>query len=624
MKQSNKKPISLKTKAFRAILAGTLLLTLLISGAFFGLYVFDTLRNFHDEAENLMNYAMSMEDMTYIERIFKETREIYEGLPADVKKDPTSEAFMDAFRPLVDDDFYAAREILLHCWEETNNRNMSLVFTDPELSALVYVVDGDELEWAFLPGQWITGDMEEIEKVCQSDWRLRITHTPAYGWVGTDYRKITAEDGRELGYVVIDIDINDFFNKVRRFLAVVIPVAVFWIVLTALEASILLRKHVIDQVTGLAAAAKAYTDRDKLENLEEKESHFARLNMYTGDEFEDLWRTMTEMETDIGDTMRRLVKVTTEQERMNAELSIATEIQVGTLPHTFPAFPDRQEFDIYASMVPAKEVGGDFYDYFLIDEDHLALVIADVSGKGISAALFMISAKEAIQNQTQAGELHTDEILARVNEHLCAQNKAEMFVTVWLGILEISTGRVLYANAGHEYPAIRRAGQYRADDNSDRADDNSDRTDDNSDRTEDNSDRVNSNSIREEESRSETGDKLFCLEKDVHSMPVAAMEGMRFKASEFTLSPGDTLFVYTDGVTEANNTAEELFGTERMLAALNRQPDAEPKELDKNVREALKEFGGGAPQFDDITMLCLKYFGDAGRRTDGRGGKDRT
>ena len=578
------KYISLKTKAFRVILAGTLLLILMISAAVFGLYTFDALRSYHDEAENLMNYVMSMEDQNYIGKIFRETKETYENLPEEVRRNPSSEEFMNAFWPLVDDDFYAAREILLKCWEETENRNVFLMFPDPERNAIVYVVDGDQLDWAYLPGQWLESDLEQVKEIAASSWRLRITHTDDYGWVGTDYQEIKAADGSQLGYIVIDVDINDFFSKINRFLMVLVPAAVLMIVLTAVLALRLLRRHVILHVTDLAEAAKSYTGRDKLAHLDESASHFMQLNMNTHDELEDLWRSITEMEADIQDTMRRLVKVTTEQERINAELSIATEIQAGTLPHKFPAFPDRHEFDIYASMVPAKEVGGDFYDFFLLDDDHLALVIADVSGKGISAALFMINAKAAIQNQAQLGNRDVSKIFAHVNEYLCGQNKAEMFVTAWIGILEISTGHVIYVNAGHEYPAIRRC------------------------RGED----AKTGSAENSTDISETGSGLFRIEKDVHSMPLAAMEGIQYRSGDFSLHPGDTLFVYTDGVTEANNAAAELFGTERMLAALNREAAAEPQKLDENVREAVSAFAGDVPQFDDMTMLGLKYFGSAG------------
>ena len=211
-------------------------------------------------------------------------------------------------------------------------------------------------------------------------------------------------------------------------------------------------------------------------------------------------------------------------------------------------------------MDPAKEVGGDFYDFFLVDDDHLALVMADVSGKGVPAALFMVIAKTLIKNRTQMGG-GPAEILKFVNEQLCEGNEAELFVTVWLGIIEISTGKGMAANAGHEHPAIRRAdGQY----------------------------------------------ELVVYK---HSPAVATMEGLRFREHEFELHPGDQLFVYTDGVAEATNADNELFGNDRMLEALNKDTKAAPEQLLSDMRKSIDAFVGGAPQFDDITMLAISYFG---------------
>lgn len=240
-----------------------------------------------------------------------------------------------------------------------------------------------------------------------------------------------------------------------------------------------------------------------------------------------------------------------------AELNVASNIQHDMLPCIFPAFPERDEFDIYASMTPAKEVGGDFYDFFLIDGDHLATVIADVSGKGVPAALFMVIAKTLIKNQAQTGA-SPGEVLKTVNNQLCENNEAEMFVTAWLGIYEISTGRLVAANAGHEYPAIRRA------------------------------------------------DGSFELFKDKHGFVLAGMENTRYQEYELQLDPGDTLFVYTDGVTEATDAETVLYGTDRMLEALNRQGDCGPKELLSALKADIDRFVGKAPQFDDITMLGLR------------------
>ena len=246
--------------------------------------------------------------------------------------------------------------------------------------------------------------------------------------------------------------------------------------------------------------------------------------------------------------------------RMGAELSMATDIQASQLPRLFPAFPNRPEFDVFASMTPAKEVGGDFYDFFLIDDDHVGLVMADVSGKGVPAALFMMVARVLIKSHLQNGE-SVGEALENVNDQLCESNEAELFVTVWAAVIEISTGKCTAANAGHEHPVLRRAdGQY----------------------------------------------ELVVYR---HSPAVATLEGIPYKEHSFELHPGDSLFVYTDGVAEATNSKNELFGTDRMLQALNRNPDATPEEVLSNVMDGINTFVAGAQQFDDITMMCLKYNG---------------
>ena len=242
------------------------------------------------------------------------------------------------------------------------------------------------------------------------------------------------------------------------------------------------------------------------------------------------------------------------------ELNMATEIQMSMLPLTFPAFPDRSEFDIYASMDPAKEVGGDFYDFFLIDDDHLATVIADVSGKGVPAALFMMSSKILLNDHATIGGSPA-EILERVNKLVYANNKAHMFVTVWLGILEISTGKLTSASAGHEYPMINVNGKYE-------------------------------------------------LLKDKHGLAIGAMPNSKYKDTEITLNKGDSVFVYTDGVAEATDANNELFGTDRTLEALNAiRAGVSQKEILEGVRSAVDAFVKEAPQFDDLTMLGLKYFG---------------
>ncbi|WP_035800671.1 SpoIIE family protein phosphatase [Butyrivibrio sp. NC3005] len=283
----------------------------------------------------------------------------------------------------------------------------------------------------------------------------------------------------------------------------------------------------------------------------------------TRDEVEDLAMAIGKMEKTIVEYIEDIKNITAEKERISAELNVATQIQADMLPSIFPPFPNRKEFDIFATMTPAKEVGGDFYDFFLIDDDHIALVMADVSGKGVPAALFMVIAKTLIKNRTlMGGELSPAQILMDVNDQLCENNKSDLFVTVWFAIIEISTGKGIAANAGHEHPVLKRKGG------------------------------------------------VFELQKYKHSPAVATMEGIRFREHEFILYPGDELFVYTDGVPEATNKENELFGDERLLYAMNNNPDVSAKEILGCVKNSIDDFVKDAPQFDDITMMCFVYSGD--------------
>ena len=280
----------------------------------------------------------------------------------------------------------------------------------------------------------------------------------------------------------------------------------------------------------------------------------------TGDEIEVLAESFSALSAKTLQYVDQVKRVTAEKERIGAELTMANAIQRSQLPRLFPPFPNRHEFNLFATMKPAKEVGGDFYDFFMVDNDHVALVMADVSGKGVPAALFMMVTRMLIKSRLQSGE-SVAEALTNVNRQLCENNELGYFVTVWLAVLEISTGKGVAVNAGHEHPVLRRSG----------------------------------------------GKYELILYR--HSLAVAAMDGVRFRQHEFQLCPGDSFFVYTDGVTEATNGEHELFGTDRMLEALNKEPDAEPDQLLKNVMDDIHRFMDGEDQFDDITMMCLKYNG---------------
>lgn len=243
----------------------------------------------------------------------------------------------------------------------------------------------------------------------------------------------------------------------------------------------------------------------------------------------------------------------------NKELGIATNIQKHMLPSIFPAFPDRKEFDIYASMTPAKEVGGDFYDFFLIDDTHLGLVMADVSDKGVPAALFMMASKIMVQNYALMGK-SPGEVLKAVNNQICQNNQEDMFVTVWLGVLDLKTGVLSAANAGHEKPAIKKP------------------------------------------------NGLFELYKDKGGFVVGWYKDTEYNEYQLKLEKGTKLFLYTDGVPEATSSSGQ-FTRDRMIKALNKYRDFGPKEIIENVKDDIDLFVGSGDQFDDITMLCVEYRG---------------
>jgi sigma-B regulation protein RsbU (phosphoserine phosphatase) len=275
------------------------------------------------------------------------------------------------------------------------------------------------------------------------------------------------------------------------------------------------------------------------------------------DEVGDLANAFNTMTSSIKKYISDLTAVTAEKERIGAELSVATKIQEDMLPRIFPPYPDRPEFDLYATMQPAKEVGGDLYDFFMPDADHLAIVIGDVSGKGVPAALFMVISKTLIKNYAMMG-LPVDEVLTRTNNDLCEGNDAGLFTTAWIGIYEISTGRLTFADAGHETAM-----------------------------------------------KLKPDGKVELLKPVKKKMVLAAMENIRYIVNEAELDVGDMLYIYTDGVTEATSAQNELYGMDRLesVVSMHRGPDTHA--LLREVRTDVDKFVGSAPQFDDITMLAL-------------------
>ena len=378
-----------------------------------------------------------------------------------------------------------------------------------------------------------------------------------YGWLCTSVTPVLDDNGDPVALVGVDISMDDVMQDRMNYLCNMI--LLMGIVVIILSAVILfgVDKALVKPINKLSDASLSFVqDRD---NEQKNVSAISGLKIRTGDEVETLADSIQQMERDINEYITNLTAVTAEKERIGAELDVATHIQSSMLPSIFPAFPERLEFDVYATMDPAKEVGGDFYDFFLVDERHLAVVMADVSGKGVPAALFMVIGKTLIKDHTLP---NTDlgDVFTEVNDILCESNSEDLFITAFEGVLDLITGEFRFVNAGHEPPFIRRA-----------------------------------------------EDGRFELYKIRPGFMLAGMEGMRYKGDCFTLSPGDKIFLYTDGVTEATDTADQLFGMERLSESLNKVADAQPEEILPALKADIDAFVGSAPQFDDITMLCLTY-----------------
>ena len=387
---------------------------------------------------------------------------------------------------------------------------------------------------------------------------------------GMDFFTATVGDGEKIGtyltpvfnqntevcaVAAVDISISMITSMCFKLLCN-IGIAIFLIMLISITIyHYVVRKQIIAPIVTLTDAADGL-----VRNLREEGCKPFSVNVHTGDEIDVLARSFEQMDEKLLEYIRENAAITAEKERIGTELALASRIQEDMLPSTFPPFPDRSEIDLYATMKPAKDVGGDFYDFFKISENVVGLVMADVSGKGIPAALFMMMSKIMVQNfaLTLGGP---GEVLQKVNDQICTNQVEEMFVTVWLGFLDLRTGLLTAANAGHEYPILMAPG----------------------------------------------GE--FELLKDRHGLVVGGMEGYPYQEYQLKLEAGSRLFLYTDGLPEATDTENRMFGIERTLKSLNEVKNGTPREVLDHVTKSVADFVGNAPQFDDTTMLCLDYRG---------------
>lgn len=330
-----------------------------------------------------------------------------------------------------------------------------------------------------------------------------------------------------------------FMRNVSIYVSIFMEILIFAALFTLIY--FLIKKVIIDNLRKINGTLAEITDG----NLN------VTVDVRTNEEFASL-------SDDINQTVSTLKRYIAEAAaRIDKELEFAKEIQYSALPSVFPPYPNRKDFEIYAHMITAKEVGGDFYDFYMLGDSTLAFMIADVSGKGIPAAMFMMQAKTIIKDLAESG-LELSEVFATANKKLCENNDAGMFVTAWMGILDLKTGLLKFVNAGHNPPLIRQA------------------------------------------------DGEFAYLKARSGMVLAGMDGIKYRQNELQLTPGDQIFLYTDGVTEATDKNNQLYGEERLLETVNRNIVMDTRKLCEAVKSDVDQFVGEAPQFDDITMLSVE------------------
>ena len=564
MTEMERRRHSLSGRMFRSVLLGSVMLGLICLMIGLSLYNVAVARQDISTAFNLSRNASAvLEKAADTEALSREVMTRYRALSDQERADPYSEEYQARFADIYDrEDYKTVRNLLSDFAKSSDVFAIYLAMYDKDTDAIVYIVDpAPDPEEQCKPGEWESVDHKGLEKFLNWDGTgmlYEIGKTELYGWMCTSGVPMRSHTGEVTCFVLADVTLDNVVSGIWRF---VLQFAVGVLISVALFSFLFLRrmnKTVVKPINSITDAAQNYT-ADKKAGVQKTE-HFANLDIQTGDEIENLALTVKDMEYDLTDYEKNLTRITAEKERINTELNLANKIQADMLPNIFPAFPDRDEFDIFASMTPAKEVGGDFYDFFFIDHDRLAMVIADVSGKGIPAAMFMVMSKGIIETQCMSGHSPA-QILADVNKMICANNREKMFVTVWLGILNLTSGELIASNAGHEYPIMKRP------------------------------------------------DSDFEVVKDKHGFVIGGFERMKYTDYTIRMKPGSKLFVYTDGVPEATNADDEMFGIERAVESLNKAKDASTHDILLTVATDVCGFVGNAEPFDDLTMMCIEYYG---------------
>ena len=455
------------------------------------------------------------------------------------------------------DDYYEEVISFLNAIQDENDLVMYFYVCAPVEEGLFYIWDATTSEHPSPQGEIEVLDPKEKKAVdlafsrTPEEQRLMVSDE-VWGNLLTAYSPIYDSSGEPVALVGVDLSINGIIIKFNNYLGLILTSI---LVVTAVGVVLLfrvIRRVVINPIEKLNSAVGSVVGELRGKERFDPEIH-------TGDELEELADSFRKMDDDLHDYIGQLTAVTVDRERIHAQLDIAKRIQVDILPNTYPAFPERNDFDIYASLSPSEQIGGDFYDFFLIDDDHLAMMVGDVSGAGVPAALNRVILETLIKSRALQSFTPAD-VLQSVSEQMISY-KTEMSAAVWLAVLELSSGKGIAINAGYGSPFLRRAG------------------------------------------------KPFEQLEYQNFPEVGAAESSRYRDHGFQLYPGDSVFIFSDGVRNVVNSKGEHFGYQRVLELLNREPEATPSVLIQTVKQAVDRFSGGEPQSDDITMLSLKYYG---------------
>ena len=455
------------------------------------------------------------------------------------------------------DENYNEILVYLNAIQEENDLIMYYYVCVPVEDGLLYICDATTSEY---PSP--QGTVEPLEPKEKEAVDLAFSRTPVekrvmfgstrWGNLLTAFSPIFDSSGQPVALVGTDLSLNRILIKFSSYLALILATI---LVVTLIAAQLLfrvIRRVVIDPIEKLNNAVGSVVGELR------GKAHFDP-DIKTGDELEELANSFRKMDDDLHDYIGQLTAVTVDREHIRAEFDLAKRIQADMLPNEYPAFPERNDFDIYASLSSCEQIGGDFYDFFLIDDDHLAMTVGDVSGTGVPAALNMVILETLIKSRAMQSFTPAD-VLQSVSEQMISY-KTGLSSAVWLAVLELSSGKGIAINAGYGSPFLRREG------------------------------------------------KPFEQLEYQHFPEVGAAESARYRDHGFQLAPGDSVFLFSDGIRNARNNKEETFGDQRVLEVLNREPEATPSVLIQAVKQAVNRFSADVPQTDDYTMLCLKYYG---------------